>query len=102
MKQKKGKKGRVDWDEIFDSIDLDYLPLTYITNVLIKFNDGTTWDINVEDSLKTQSIDEVEESLSDLFEEYDTDIQNVEFEMDMKRLSHDLGKRVTRFIKFNK
>ena len=38
------------WHEIFDDIEMSYLPIEYIDRLLVKFKDGTTWDIDITDS----------------------------------------------------
>lgn len=91
-----------EWNEILDEIDIDYLPIQYISQILIKFQDGVTWDIDVDDSRRKQSQEEIEDSLDALFEEYDDKIDTIDFRLDLERVKRDLGKRVYRFLKLNK
>ena len=79
------------WQEIFESIDMDVLPVEYMNRIIISFDDGTEWDIDIKDSRAKQ-----------LFLEYDDTITNIDFRMDMDRLKTELTKRVNRFIKLNK
>lgn len=81
---------------------MEYLPVEYTNMIVITFEDGTKWEIDVRRSRSKQPIEEIEESLNELFFEYEDSIVNIDFRMDMDRLKLDLGKRVNRFIKLNK
>ncbi len=90
------------WQEIFDEVNMEFLPIEYLSRIIIKFQDNTTWDINVDDSRKKQPIDQIEDSLEQLFEEYDDVIETIDFRLDLERIKHDLSKRVHKFLKLNK
>lgn len=90
------------WQEIFDTIDMEYLPLEYIDRILITFRDGTVWDIDVDDSRKKQPIDEIENSLNQLFESHDENIETIDFRLDLVRVQKDLSRRVNKFLKLNR
>lgn len=90
------------WQEIFDEVEMEFLPIEYVSRIIIKFQDNTTWDINVDDSRKKQPIEQIEDSLEQLFEEYDHVIETIDFRLDLERIKHDLGKRVSKFLKLNK
>lgn len=81
---------------------MDYLPVEYMNKVIIRFNSGTVWEVDIKDSKKKQTIDDIEATLEDLFEEYESDIESIDFRMDMETLRKDLNKRVARFMKLNK
>lgn len=90
------------WQEIFDEVDMEFLPIEYVSRIIIKFQDNTTWDINIDDSRKKQPIDQIEDSLEQLFEEYDHQIETIDFRLDLDRIKRDLSKRVNKFLKLNK
>lgn len=90
------------WQEIFDSISMEYIPLEYIEKIVITFVDGTVWDIDINDSRKKQTIEQIEESLDLLFEEYEGKMETVDFRLDLKRVQKDLSKRVYKFLKLNR
>ena len=102
MKPKTSKHDEKYWQDIFDSISMDYLPVEYMNKVIIRFISGTVWEIDIKDSKKKQTIDDIEATLEDLFNEYEPDIESLDFRMDMDTLKHDLSKRVSKFIKLNK
>lgn len=90
------------WQDIFDEVDMDFLPIEYVSRIIIKFQDNTTWDIDVDDSRKKQPIDQIEDSLEQLFDDYDDIIEAIDFRLDLDRIKHDLTKRVSKFLKLNK
>lgn len=90
------------WQEIFDTVEMEYLPLEYINRVIITFRDGSSWDIDIDDSRKKQSLEQIEDQLDQLFEEYDSKIDTIDFRLDLERVKNDLSKRVYRFLKLNK
>jgi|TARA_B110000483_G_C17927789_1_gene439490 hypothetical protein len=91
-----------DWEEIFDSIEVEYLPIEYVKSIAIRFNDKTIWDIDINDSKQSKSIEEIELILEQLFEEYQQSISSIDYTLDFSRIKKDLSKRVYRFLKLNK
>jgi hypothetical protein len=101
-KKQTDPKQQETWEEIFDSIDMDYIPIEYIEKIIIKFKDKTVWDIDINDSRKKQPVEEIENSLETLFEQYENHIDTIDFRIDFHRVSNDLTRRVNRFLKLNK
>jgi hypothetical protein len=101
-KHKISKEKDADWEAILDEIDIDYLPIEYISSIIIKFQTGATWDIDIDDSRKKQTAEEIEDSLDAVFEEYEDNIDTIDFRLDLERVKNDLSKRVYRFLKLNK
>jgi len=96
------KTDETDWDDIFQDIEIEILPIEYMKKCIIKFKDGNVWEVDIKDSRKKQSIDDIDQSLETLFQEYEPTIDNIDFRMDMDRIRKDLTKRVKRFLKLNK
>lgn len=88
-----------EWDKILDEINLSYLPIEYLKNIIITFEDGNVWDIDIADSRKNQSVEDIELALEDLFEEYDETIDTIDFRLDLERVKKDLNKKVNRLLK---
>ena len=81
---------------------MEFLPVEYLNSIIVRFENGTVWDIDVKKSRSNQSIEEIEDALNALFEEYEDDIDSIDFRMDMLELKKSLSKRVRRFLKLNK
>jgi len=96
-------KNNDEWEEIFESIDMDFLPLEYINTVIVTFRDGKVWEIDLDKTKTklTETVD-VEETLGDFFEQYEKDIEHVDFRIDTDSIKRDVGKRTRRFLKLNK
>jgi hypothetical protein len=90
------------WEEIFESLDMQYLPLEYLDRIILSFEDGTVWDIDIKDSRKKQTIEQIDDCLDEFFEEYDPYIEKVDYRLDLERVKKDLSRRVFRFLKLNK
>jgi hypothetical protein len=90
------------WQDIFNSIEIEVLPVEYMNQVNIHFKDGTVWEVDIKDSLKKQTSTDIEDSLDELFQAYEEKIQNVDYRMDMDKIKKDVAKRVRRFLKVNK
>ena len=102
MSKKHNQHDEEYWQEIFDSIDMEFLPVEYINTIVIGFENGQVWDIDVKKSRSMQPIDEIEDALNALFEEYEDSIDTIDFRMDMEELKKALSKRVKKFLKLNK
>ncbi len=88
-----------EWEDILDEIELTYLPIEYLKNIIVTFDDGTTWNIDVSASKKEQTAEDIEDSLDELFSEYDDSIETVDFRLDLEKVKRDLSKRVNKFLK---
>ena len=91
-----------DWEEILEEIDLKFLPIEYVKTIIITFEDKTIWEIDLVNTRKTQPDQKIEEILDDLFDEYDGDISNLDFQLDLQKIKRYLSKRVSYFLKHNK
>ena len=88
------------WDELLQQIDMDYIPLEYMSSVVVKFTDGKEWEIEVQKN-KNSELD-IEKTLDDFFKEYEDTIDTVDFRLNLKKLQRDVAKRTRRFLKLNK
>lgn len=88
------------WQEIFDTVDMKYLPVNYMKSIEVEFISGELWEID----LMQQETEEVpvDEVLDEFFEEYDQEIKEVNFKMDFEKIKYDISKRTTKFLKHNK
>lgn len=102
QKRQKQVKPKSDdyWDELLQQIDMNYIPLEYMSTVVVTFLDGKEWEIEVQKS-KSEEID-IEKTLDDFFNEYEDKIDTVDFRLDLKKLQNDVAKRTHRFLKLNK
>lgn len=90
------------WPEIFKDIDIEVIPLEYLHSVIVSFNDGKVWEIDIAKSKKQAAPANVESTLEELFQQYDNHIANVDFRLDTKRLKEDIQARTRSFMKKRK
>lgn len=87
------------WDNILKEIDMNYIPLEYMSAVVVTFLDGKEWEIEIQ---KNSTELDVEKTLDDFFQEYEDKIDTVDFRLDFKKLQRDVGKRTHKFLKLNR
>jgi hypothetical protein len=91
------------WPEIFKDIEVSVVPITYIKSVTIEFENGKTWEINIDaEKLKNASEEDIEDYLEAFFEEYDEFIETVDFRLDTAKVIKDVQARTKRFLKKRK
>lgn len=88
------------WEEILESVDMDFLPIEYVSFVIVKFSDGRVWEIDL--AKQSKESEDVEETLERFFEEFEDTIENVDFRLNIDKLKKDIGRRTRRFLKLNK
>lgn len=88
-----------EWEDILEEIDLKFFPIEYLNKIIVRFDNGTVWDIDIDSNRQHHDLEDIEESLDKLFEEYDDSIEAVDFRLDIERVKRDLTKKVNRFLK---
>lgn len=89
------------WPEVFSGLDIQVVPLEYLHSVRIFFEDGKIWDVDIAKS-KQEVVDDLEDTLEALFNEYEDHIINVDFRLDTERLKKDIQARTKLFLKKRK
>lgn len=89
------------WPEVLKDVDVQVVPLEYLHSVRVTFHDGKVWEIDVEKS-KAKTDLNIEQSLEELFAEYEDAIANVDFRLDTERVKQDITKRTHQFMKKRK
>jgi len=86
------------WPEVLNDVELEVLPIKYLLEVSIHFKSGKIWNVDLTD---TQNQD-AKESLHTLFEEYENDIDHLDFKLDTNQIKTDITKRTASFMKKKK
>jgi hypothetical protein len=66
------------------------MPVAYLINLRLEFNNGRIWEINVQEQLADTDADSVADKLLNTFQEYRNDIKKIDFQMDIERLKKDI------------
>jgi hypothetical protein len=93
------------WPGVLDEIEIKYVPVEYISSVEVTFSDGKTWSIEIDKESAAgtdEEARELEDSLEDLFEEYEDVIEGVNFILDIEKVKKDITDRTKLFMKKKK
>lgn len=89
------------WPEVFEDIEINIVPLEYLHSVRVGFSDGKVWDIGIKNNSES-SVEDLQEALDSLFEEYQDAIQSVDFRLDTDKVKRDITQRTKRFLKLRR
>jgi hypothetical protein len=90
------------WPEIFKDVELKVIPVRYLDSVQVQFNDGKVWDIDLTEKDLKENSEDVESSLTKLFDEYEDDIKHINFKLNSEKIKTDVQRRTTLFLKKKK
>ena len=90
------------WPEILGDVNLSAIPIYYLHSVVITFHDGNVWNVVLKKEHKEGNGEKFTETLNELFQNYEKQIQHVDFRMDIDRLKKDITKTTNKFMKRKK
>jgi len=96
---KKIDVGETNWEEIFDTVNYDYLPIEYVGTIIVTFLDGKVWEVDLHNK---NNVDDPADTIATFLDEYNEKIDTVDFRLDTDRIKKDITKRTKRFLKLNK
>jgi hypothetical protein len=91
------------WPEVFEYIEINAIPVKYLDGILVNFSDGTKYTIEIDDKkVADEGLDILEEALEDFFDEFDDEIESIEFSLDAKKVKQDVQNQTKKFMKKRK
>ena len=90
------------WPEIFSEIQLNVLPIKYLTAVMINFKDGKSWEVKISAEARKEGWVVFEKQLQELVKNYEESIKDVDFKLDTIRVKKDIEKGTQQFFKKRK
>jgi len=87
-----------EWPEVFEDMYMNTMPVAYLKNVRLEFNNGRIWEIDIQEQLTNEPNEVVAEKLIDTFQEYRDDITKVDFTIDIQRLKEDITKQTKNIL----
>lgn len=84
------------WLEIFKTLRIDTVPSDYIRSVSISFVDGQVWEIDLDKNPQTFDINQ---ALDELIDNYQEDIDNINFQVNTEKVKKDITRKTASFIK---
>ncbi len=85
------------WPEVLKDVEIKAVPVKYISGIHVSFNDGKTWEIDIDTDYTDD--DSLENTLNSFFEEYNDVIEAIEFRIDTPSLVSDVKARTKTFMK---
>lgn len=85
-----------DWDEILEQVEIKAVPLAYVKSIIVTFVDGNTWELDVvKEDLEAE---DTEELLDSIVDEYDDEIDTIEFRLNMEKVKEDIQESTEKFL----
>ena len=88
------------WPEVFKDIEIHTVPFEYLHSISVHFDNGKTWVIEIDEDAKENP--EFDYGLEALFEEYEDEIVNIDFSINVVKVRKDIEKRTKHFLKKRK
>jgi hypothetical protein len=90
------------WPEIFGEVTLKVVPLCYLHTVKITFKNDKIWEIVINSRIKDGDWNQLELELKEMVHEYDSEIDSVDFRLDIEKIKKDVLKTTKKFLKDKK
>jgi hypothetical protein len=85
-----------NWNEIMEQVEIRSVPLEYVKTIVIKFIDGDQWEFDVSET--DYNAKTTEDLLESITEEYDNEIDAIEFKLNMNKVKNDIQKYTKKFL----
>jgi hypothetical protein len=92
------------WPEIFEDVEIQAVPIEYISTVHVHFHDGKIWeiDLNKNSINRSDDVSAIESSLETFLAEYNDEISHVDFRLNTTKVVDDVKRRTKSFMKKRK
>jgi len=90
------------WPEVFGEVTLNAIPLCYLYAVKIKFKNHKVWEIEIKEIRNGGGWDYLETQVKEVIAEYESEIENIDFQIDTIQLKKDVLKHTNKFLKNRK
>jgi hypothetical protein len=87
------------WPEVFGNVTVNAVPVEYLQSILVTFKEGDVWDIDMNSQELVEEGYTIDELLGELLDEYEDQIQTVDFRVHTERVKRDMIKTTRKFMK---
>ena len=87
-----------EWPEVFEDLYMNTMPVAYLDQITIEFNDGKIWEIDIANQLKDSDADAVCAKLLDIMQEYKNSIVKMDFKIDVDKLKKDIKDEISKIF----
>ena len=77
---------------------MDTMPVAYVDLMILEFNDGRVWEINIKDQLKDTDPNDVAKKLLNTLSEYKDTIKKIDFKINVEQLKNDIKNRTDKIF----
>lgn len=90
------------WPEVFGEVTLNAIPLCYLYAVKIKFKNHKIWEIEIKEIQKGGGWNYLETQIKGVVADYESEIDNIDFQLDTVKLKKDVLNHTKKFLKNRK
>jgi hypothetical protein len=90
------------WPEIFGEVTLKVVPVCYLHTVKVTFKNNQIWEIAINNRIKSGDWDYIELQLKEMVQQYNSEIDSVDFRLDIEKIKKDVLKTTKKFLKDKK
>lgn len=87
-----------EWPEVFEDLYMNTMPVAYLDLVIIEFNDGKIWQIDITDQLKEADADAICSKLLHIMQEYKDSITKMDFKINVEKLKKDIKEEISKIF----
>ena len=87
-----------EWPEVFEDLYMNTMPVAYLEFVVIEFDDGKIWQIDIKDQLKDADADSICSKLLEIMQEYKDSIKKLDFKINIDKLKTDIKNEISKIF----
>lgn len=87
-----------EWPEVFEDLYMNTMPVAYLDLVIIEFDDGKVWQIDISTQLLETDADSVCNKLLDIMQEYKESIVKMDFKINVNKLKKDIKEEISKIF----
>lgn len=87
-----------EWPEVFEDLYMNTMPVAYLDLVIIEFDDGKVWQIDISAQLLETDADSVCNKLLDIMQEYKESIVKMDFKINVDKLKKDIKEETSKIF----
>lgn len=87
------------WNEVFNTVTLNVLPIDYVEKVLINFKDGKSWEIGIDKKSPRKKLNEFKKGLLEILSSYEEHIDYIDVKIATSRVRKDVEKSIKKMLR---
>lgn len=87
-----------EWPEVFEDLYMNTMPVAYLDLIIIEFNDGKIWEIDIANQLAENDADSVCNKLLEIMQDYKDNISKMDFKINVERLKKDIKDEISKIF----